>query len=385
MLAGLVVTALTATLCLTASAPAQATDSWTVPNKTKITFEGRGYGHGKGMSQWSAQNAALQGVGYRDILKHAYPGTWMGQRAKTIRVLLTNDTTEDVRIEARSHLKVRANGHSRSLMDRGWIKQWRLVPVSGGRTALERLGGQWRRILTYSGDVDFYAHGRILTLHTDSGLKQYRGALRSAKGPRGRDTVNIVHLENYVRGVVPAEVPSLWKPAAVQAQAVAARTYGVYERNHDRGYYDLCDTTACQVYGGYSIEHPAATAAIKATRSQVRLYKGKPAFTQFSASNGGYSRGSSLPYQRARKDPWDLGSANPYRHWTSTVWVSRIESAYRLGNLKRIRVRRDGNGSWGGRMESVTFVGSSRTVTVSGESVRSRFGLRSTLFTFRIG
>ena len=61
-------------------------------------------------------------------------------------------------------------------------------------------------------------------------------------------------LESYLKGVVPLEMPATWTPAAVRAQAVAARTYAAYERAHRTG--PMCDTTSCQVYGGYAAEHP---------------------------------------------------------------------------------------------------------------------------------
>ena len=99
-----------------------------------------------------------------------------------------------------------------------------------------------------------------------SGRAHYRGALRSV----GNNTVNVVRLEHYLRGVVPQEVPALWKPAAVQAQAVAARTYAAFERkasSKGRG-YDLCDTAHCQVYGGVDAEHPATTRAIRASATR---------------------------------------------------------------------------------------------------------------------
>ena len=82
-------------------------------------------------------------------------------------------------------------------------------------------------------------------------------------------TVNEVRLENYLRGVVPLEIPASWSLPAVQAQAVAARTYAAYERAHPRSSaYQLCDTSSCQVYGGYDAEHPAADRAIAATRAR---------------------------------------------------------------------------------------------------------------------
>ena len=79
------------------------------------------------------------------------------------------------------------------------------------------------------------------------------GALALIKRGSGGRTINNVLLEDYVRGVVPAEMPTSWAADAVRAQAVAARSYAVRLRDFG-GYsgFDICDTTACQVYGGMS-------------------------------------------------------------------------------------------------------------------------------------
>ena len=197
-----------------------------------------------------------------------------------------------------------------------------------------------------------------------------------------------MRLESYLRGVVPLEMPALWSPAAVRAQSVAARTYAAYERAHPRSSaFDVYDTTASQVYGGVGAEHSASDAAIRATRRKVLAADGAPAFTQFSSSNGGWSVRGTLPYQQARQDPYDDWSGNPVHDWSITVWDSTFESTWpSLGNLRRITVvRRDGNGDWGGRVTSLRLVGSRNTVTVSGDTMRSMLGLRSTWVTFRIG
>ena len=114
-----------------------------------------------------------------------------------------------------------------------------------------------------SGDAQFSAGGRPITLVTPGGRVAYRGILRSATpsdlepGAVDRDTVNVVPLDDYVRGVVPQEVPAQWPTQTVRSQAVAARTYAAHEAAApaDR-HYQLCDTAHCQVYGGFSAEQP---------------------------------------------------------------------------------------------------------------------------------
>ena len=100
-------------------------------------------------------------------------------------------------------------------------------------------------------------------------------------GSTDRNTVNIVSVDNDVRGVVAAEMPSSWKPEALKAQAVAARSYGVRSLVASR-YCDLCDTTSCRVYRGVDAETATTDAAVKATAGKILNYNGSPAFTQFS-------------------------------------------------------------------------------------------------------
>jgi SpoIID/LytB domain protein len=182
---------------------------------------------------------------------------------------------------------------------------------------------------------------------------------------------------------VPREIPASWSPEAVQAQSVAARTYAASHRD-GTGYYDLCDTTACQVYGGLADEHPLGNQAVAATAGQVLEYQGKVAFTEFASSNGGWTVGSTVPYQVAKKDPYDGWSGNPNHTWSLRVTAAQIQRAWpKVGRLQRVRVTsRDGNGSWKGRVVSMTLVGRKGSVAISGDEFRWAFGLKSNWFTF---
>jgi SpoIID/LytB domain protein len=225
--------------------------------------------------------------------------------------------------------------------------------------------------------------GRPITLVTPDGQVGYRGALRSLRPTptsHNRDTVNVLMLDQYLKGVVPREMPASWSPAAVQAQAIAARTYAAYERAHPlTGTYQICDTTSCQVYGGYSSENPDSNAAVVATAGKIQLYDGDPAFTQFSASSGGWTSAGSASYLVAEADPYDGWSGNSVHTWSVRIDAQKLERTWpRIGNLKAIRViSRDGNGDWGGRIKTLVLDGGQADVTVSGDDFRSRLGLRS--------
>lgn len=363
------------------ASPAVADDP--VPVGLTIRIDGHGFGHGHGLSQYGAQNAALQGRSYRQILDFYYPGTGRGSAAGKVKVLISADRSRDVVVAARPGLSVKEVGARGSIdltQARPRAKKWRITPLSGGRSRIDYRVAAWRRLSVIRGEAEFSAKSRPIKLYvTKRRAVQYRGVLRSA----ANDTVNILPLDSYLQGVVPREVPALWDPDAVRAQAVAARTYAAYERLRPLArHYQICDTDQCQVYGGYSDEHPAATAAIRATGRQIVTSGGKPAFAQFSASSGGWTSAGAFGYLPAKQDPYDRWSGNPYADWTTTVPAAAVEAAYpAIGNLTSVQVtRRDGNGEWGGRVEAITLNGDATSTSISGDTFRSVFGLRSSWF-----
>ena len=381
----------TTTVGASAAEPRKKVETWATPGSTAITITGHGYGHGKGLSQYGALGDATQGLTWQQIDEFYYPGTTWGRIGGKVRVLITADTGKDVQVVARRGLKVTSLERRRT-----WrippiaAKKWRLVG-RGGDTLVQRTkGGAWRTWKKVRGEAEFSSATGRLTLVLPRGVRRdYRGALQSV-APRQstkRQTVNKLAMEAYLRGVVPMEVPALWEPDAVSAQSVAARTYAAFERSHpSAAHYDLCDTSACQVYGGADQEHPAADAAIAATAKQGLFHDGRPAFTQFSASNGGYSAAGSMPYLVAQPDPYD-GVANPkYSTWTTAVDDTQVEGHWpAIGDLTSIEVTtRDGNGEWGGRVVEMAFVGTTGTARVDGDTVRDYFGLRSDWFTFSV-
>jgi SpoIID/LytB domain protein len=184
-----------------------------------------------------------------------------------------------------------------------------------------------------------------------------------------------------VRAVVPREAFPSWHQAALRAQAIAARSYAAFEVNDSTNkLYQLCDTSSCQVYGGMTSETSTTDEATTKTAGQVRVFHGKPAFTQFSSSNGGWLAAGSQPYLVAKRDPYDGWSGNPNHSWTTQVAAAQVEKAWpSLGHLTSITIdQRDGNGQWHGRVLKMTLGGSKHDVQVTGDDFRSTLGLRST-------
>lgn len=391
---GRLATALAATTAVSAAGvvlalPASAKDL--PPVTGSVTVTGNGFGHGHGMSQWGAEGAARAGHDYRSIASFYYPGTSWGTASGKVRVLITADTSRTVVVKASKGLKARRVGHSGAWKighSKPRAKRWRIKPVAGGRSMLQFKTTGWHRLKTVSGDIEFTGGGPIRLVLPHKRTVAYRGTLRAASphpGGMDRDTVNIVSLENYLKGVVPSEMPASWHAAAVQTQAVAARTYAAFERADQNGYYQICDTAACQVYGGYSAEQPASNAAVAATAHQILTYGGQPAYTQFSASNGGAMLDGGKPYLVSKADPFDK-AVSPYIGWRKSVTAAAIEARWpAIGQLTDLSVTTASDNAPGaGYVASVLITGTGGSKTVSGDTFRTFAGLRSSWFTFTI-
>ncbi len=385
----------TSTSTSTASTTPANSAAKNVPASKEYTFKGHGYGHGIGMGQYGAEGGARAGASYSKILSTYYPGTALGSKGGSIRVLITGDSTNSVMVESRSGLTLRYISSNKTLalpttVSGNKVVRWSIEPLSSDakKSVLRyRTTGAWTtyKNTTWTGAAQFEASTLSLVMPTGAN-RTYRTALRSVQpssGSSSRDTVNVLSLENYTRGVVAREMPASWHAEALKAQSVAARTYGVRSISSTR-YYDICDTTSCQVYGGVSAETSATDSAIAATAGKILTYDGKPALTQFSSSTGGYSSAGSATYLKAVKDPWDGWSGNANHAWTKTVKASTIQAKYpKIGTLKSLQVtKRNGYGDLGGRVTSLKIVGTKGTTTISGDTARFAFGLRSNWFAF---
>lgn len=193
-------------------------------------------------------------------------------------------------------------------------------------------------------------------------------------------TVQDVPLEQYVRGVVAAEMPSSWPAAALQAQAIASRTYAL---TSDAGgsRFDVFSDTRSQVYEGKAAETPQTNAAVAATAGQIVTYDGAPATTYFFASSGGMTENIENSFIGASAEPWLKAVPDPYEtaesHWRVTM--SMASAAQHLAGLVRgsftgIEVLRRGVSP---RIVSAEVLGSQGDTALSGPELEARLGLRS--------
>jgi SpoIID/LytB domain protein len=358
-----------------------------IGTNTTLTVTGSGWGHGHGMSQWGAQGAALQGMSYDQILAFYYPGTTLGSLGDgKVKVLLTADTDNNLKVQAAPGLKLVDLGrHKKYRLPSA--RAWKLKQVNG-HVRVYRKTGHWHRYRPkghpyLAGDGQFKStSSHRVTVKLPSGTREYRGAVRFTR----QDSVNVVGLEQYLRGVVPAEVFTSWQPAALQAQAVAARSYAAFERaDAAGGYFDVYDSTRSQAYYGTQEEDPSTDAAIAATANRVVTYGGQVAFTQFSSSNGGWTATGSKPYLVAQPDPYDApASGDPHLTWVKQVPVATLLSAYpALGTLQSVQITdRDGSVTQpdDGWVQQVTLKGTASTVTISGYRFYDLYDLKSAYF-----
>jgi SpoIID/LytB domain protein len=189
-----------------------------------------------------------------------------------------------------------------------------------------------------------------------------------------------VPLERYVRGVVSAEMSSSWPAAALQAQAVASRTYALTA--HAGGsHFDVYADTRSQVYRGVAAETATTNAAVSATAGQIVLYAGKPAITYFFASSGGMTEDIQDAFPGAEAEPWLKGVPDPYESAAQTwkVDLSFATAAHRLrglfkGAFRGIEVLKRGVSP---RILSARVLGSTAATVVSGPELAGRLGLAS--------
>ena len=240
--------------------------------------------------------------------------------------------------------------------------------------------------------VDGHPVGRVLELSSDEGVvwdgRRYHGSLRvHADGDRVR-VVNVVDLEAYLRGVVPAEMVPVWPAEALRAQAVAARTYTLAHLDPGAA-YDVCATDECQVYRGRGVEHPATDAAIADTAGLVLTYAGVFARTYYHSDSGGVIASSAevwgrdLPYLQAFQD---VVTDGPHRTWNARLTPDQVARTLRavgrdVGVVARMSVLAT---SASGRVVRAEFVGSGGRAVLEGLALRTvlrGWGLKSTRFT----
>jgi stage II sporulation protein D len=335
---------------------------------------GRGFGHGVGMSAYGAYGYAKAGKSYRFILGHYYSGTSLGtlQGSRVVRVLL-GISPGDVEFSG-------ATSACGERLDPGRSYE---AHRTGNRVKLRSSGG--KPLADCGRRLRAAGAGKI----TIASYGTFRGALESVPTESEAGSLNVVNalaIEQYVKGVMPNEVPPSWPMEELKAHALAVRSIAITGDVGGNG-FDLYADTRSQVYEGLESEYDRTNEAVAATRGQVVTYKGNVAETLYSACSGGHTEssvnvfGGRVPYLTGVPDPYDYYC--PLHKWTLEFSGPEISSrlgGYLNGKLKRVVITKTGVSP---RIITAKLVGTGGTSTVTGSQLSVALGGYDTWMKFQ--
>jgi len=211
------------------------------------------------------------------------------------------------------------------------------------------------------------------------------------------NVINIIGIEEYLYGVLKKEISPRWPAEALKAQAVAARTYAIFNMNKyiDKG-YNICASTNSQAYGGVNHEDPLTNKAVDETRGVIIAYKGKPINAVYHSDSGGYTEdsenvwGSFLPYLRSVKSKFEEKVSPPHHTWTCSIGEKDLteklqKQGYKVNSIVSIKPVKK---SETGRISELVFIiDNNEVINMKANDFRSLIGvdlIRSTLFNIKV-
>jgi stage II sporulation protein D len=399
------------------------------PIGATTTFYGRGYGHGVGMSQYGARGRATDGQTAEEILAHYYHGTTLGSvdtgteiRVRVLYQFHATDSVPLVIVGRRDAWRIdgvdttfpkdaRLEVRPKAVKTPSAVRfTWSVRVTAPDGTVLRNAAISTFRVRGTTNSTVFQVASRTSSYDT------YRGRLRVGLPTTSTATsvTDELTLERYLRGVVPAEMPSTWPAEALRTQSIAARSYAARRLRPGTSYFDITDDTSSQVYLGVLGEKPTTTAAIDGSAGVVLMNGSSIANAMFHSADGGATENNENVYVSAtgqlvstpvsylrgspdrRDDGTSYDSTSPYATWRTATYTRAQLSAWfaadartNVGTLLALDLRGRGVS---GRLIRVTLIGSSGTKTVSGDVFRSIFNahrpsgepmFRSTLFDTR--
>ncbi len=321
-------------------------------------------------------------------------GPQRAEGAQSIRVLLASDVHK---------MQVRADGAvwltDSSRQGRAIQPVIRITPyakgfkVNGVRMVHERLtmrtGSQEMTLLLTKSSAKIEGTAKPVT---DQRVAiPVSGLVHVIRKGQGFLIINQVDLEEYVKGVVPSEVKSNWHPEMLKAQAVAARTYALYQQMLSAAReYDVSATVQDQVYKGKNGVDAAVERAVDETRGLVLTYQGAPIYAAFSSTAAGLTEDAvnvwskEYPYLKGVECPFDLES--PYYQWKVSFRMETLEKNLRQQGISvgTITAITPVTFSRGGRVATLRLVHSEGELILRGEELRKAVGystVPSTQFT----
>lgn len=208
---------------------------------------------------------------------------------------------------------------------------------------------------------------------------EYRNGIEFVKNGNYFNAVNVLSIDEYLYGTLPSEMDYSWHNEALKAQAVASRSFAVYSKNgkHSNDYYDLCDTSHCQVYNGVDVEKTETNSAVDETKNILAYYDGKVIEAVYFSSSGGSTADAKdvwnveIPYLKAVSDSYE----NDAEVWTRVFSFSEMtkivaENGEDIGNVKKVYI--DSKDSFG-RVNSLIIEGDKGNITLESEKIRTFF------------
>lgn len=223
--------------------------------------------------------------------------------------------------------------------------------------------------------------------------RDYHGSVKVLVQNDKLKVINVVPVEEYLRGVLPQEMPPEWNIEALKAQAVAARSFALRNRKrHINDGYDICATTHCQSYLGKAGERSSTNQAVVATRGEVLKYNGQLADTLFHTDSGGMTEnsenvwGTKIPYLRAAKEVYT--NTQP---WEKNITLDDLKIVLNkhyqgVGDIKKIKLspltvgKSASDRTISGRVRYLEIAGNKGSRKITGNDFRNYLGLKSTLF-----
>lgn len=224
----------------------------------------------------------------------------------------------------------------------------------------------------------YYSDGYVMSI---DGTKYRGGACFTLNGSGSMNLINCLSADEYVCGVLNAELNYTNPIEALKAQAVVARSFAVasaLERNrHADSGFDVCASTHCQVYRGYGAETDTTNKAVTDTAGLCLYYDGKPVVAYYHKNSGGCTQdvgdvwGSKSGYLKAVEDMY-----SPKYYWEQSYSFAELEAKLsadgkRIGSLQQIEITEQNDN---GCVKKIRFSGSSGSCEYSGESIRTLLG-----------
>ncbi len=394
----------------------QPTPAWSKTVTTvgsAIQLFGRGNGHGVGMSQWGARGRALAGQSMSTILSAYFASAVLGTTnpSRPVRVLVLAAFRPSISVPLLLHGRggdwtvdgITVGGAAATFPANASLAAWRTVAIVSGASVVT-----WHvRVLAADGTTVLYTGtvaGKVVVrpLNTLSRLELdskastyglYRGALTLVLGGSSVSVVNTVGLDDYLRGVVPIEMPTTWPVEALRAQTVVARSWTLCHLHPTTGTWDVYDDTRSQVYRGVRAERMATNLIIIASPGAV-IRSGTVIVNAFyHSSAGGWTENneaafvpasgvissSPLAYLRGRDDrapngvAYDAGA--PGVSWSTAKLthaqlnaILAASPSTSVGTVLRLDLTHRGVS---GRLYRVVIYGTTATKTVSGDVFRA--------------